>query len=401
MRILVHDYAGHAFPIQLSRALAVRGHIVVHCYAANLLTPRGDLAARPNDPPTITFREVPMSPHYRTNKYRFIKRLAYEREYGRHLSRLVEEVRPDVVLSGQTPSEPQYLMVRATRKLGIPMVMWVQDFYSLAVAKLAAKKLPVLGILAGAWYRELDRRCFAASAAIVAITEDFRLPLAKFGVPPERITVIPNWTSLEDMPLRSRRNAWTDRHGLQGKFVFLYSGTLAMKHNPELLLKLARQFRDDALAQVVVVSEGPGMDWLLATQSKERLTNLTLLPFEPYHAMPDVLASAEVLVTILDKEAGLFSVPSKTMTYLAAGRAILGAMPAENLASRVIGRAESGICVEPNDHSGFLAAAMRLRSGDQVRKEMGVAARRYAEDNFDIDQITTRFEAVLRQARGQ
>ena len=28
MRIVVHDYAGHAFPISLSRALAARGHDV-------------------------------------------------------------------------------------------------------------------------------------------------------------------------------------------------------------------------------------------------------------------------------------------------------------------------------------------------------------------------------------
>ena len=32
MRIVLHDYPGHAFPVQLSRALAARGHQVLHIW---------------------------------------------------------------------------------------------------------------------------------------------------------------------------------------------------------------------------------------------------------------------------------------------------------------------------------------------------------------------------------
>jgi colanic acid biosynthesis glycosyl transferase WcaI len=49
MRILIHDYAGHAFPVQLSRELARNGHQVTHAYAAGLLTPRGALDRRVGD----------------------------------------------------------------------------------------------------------------------------------------------------------------------------------------------------------------------------------------------------------------------------------------------------------------------------------------------------------------
>ena len=44
MRILVHDYAGHPFQVQLSRELARRGHDVLHLYCSSTHTPRGDLA---------------------------------------------------------------------------------------------------------------------------------------------------------------------------------------------------------------------------------------------------------------------------------------------------------------------------------------------------------------------
>lgn len=399
MRLLIHDYAGHPFPVGLSRQLTVRGHSVTHAYASQLLTPRGNLQRRADDPAGLDFAEVPMSPDYRVNKYSFLKRLGYERAYGRQLVRLASDLRPDMILSGQTPSEPQWAMIRTATGLGIPVITWVQDFYGVAVDKLARKKLPVIGAMAGAWYRRLDGKCLRASAEVVAITEDFAPMLTEFGVPSDKITIIPNWAPLEELPLRPRRNSWSAGHGLDDKFVFLYSGTLALKHNPDLLRQLAQEFKDDPAVRVVVISEGPGADYLRARKVTENLGNLDVLPFQPFGDMPEALASADVLVAVLEADAGVFSVPSKVLTYHAAGRAILGAMPAENLAARIIQKQESGLCVNPNDGDGFLAAAKALRKNPPRREMMATHARRYAEMEFDIVRIAARFEQVFERAK--
>jgi hypothetical protein len=49
--------------------------------------------------------------------------------------------------------------------------------------------------------------------------------------------------TLDEPPQKPRRNSWSARHGLDDKFVFLYSGTLAMKHNPDILWQLALRYR--------------------------------------------------------------------------------------------------------------------------------------------------------------
>lgn len=398
MRILIHDYAGHPFQVQLSRELACRGHAVTHAFAGGLLTPRGALVKKPEDPGGFELVEVPMSPDYRSNKYSFLKRRGYELAYGDELAALVRRLQPEVIISGNTPTEAQVRMVRQAYALRVPFVSWVQDFYSLAVDKLARKKLPVVGAWVGAWYRHLDRRCFQASSGVVAITKDFAPALGQFGVPAERIAVIPNWAPLDELPLLPKTNAWADRHGLGEKFVFLYSGTLAMKHNPDLLRLLAVEFRDDPAVQVVVISEGPGADYLREKKTAENLNNLLLLPFQPFADMPAVLAASEVLLTVLEREAGVFSVPSKVLTYHAAGRPILGAMPAENLAARILTEEGSGLCVEPEDAAGFVSAARQLRKEASLRSGLAQRARRYAEREFDIGRITDRFEAVIAEA---
>ena len=397
MKLLIHDYAGHPFAVQLSRELARRGHQVVHAYAGNLLTPRGTLQKRADDPLGFDIVEVPMSPGYRVNKYSFLKRRGYEVAYGRELAALLERVRPDVVISGQTPTEPQWAMIRAAHRLGVPAVSWIQDFYSVAVDRLARKKLPLVGGLVGRWYRHLDKKCFRGSAGIVAITEDFLPILTGFGVPAGRVTVIPNWAPLEELPLRPRRNA-SARHGLDGAFVFLYAGTLAMKHNPDLLLQLAVRFRGDQSVRVVVVSEGPGADYLRERKAAGRLENLDVLPFQPFEEMPDVLGAADVLVAVLEPDAGVFSVPSKVLTYHCAGRPMLAAIPEQNLVARIIRRQESGVCVEPSDGNGFIAAADTMRRDPAGREAMAQRGRAYAEAEFDIRRITDRFEGVIKTA---
>ncbi|MCW1923439.1 glycosyltransferase family 4 protein [Luteolibacter arcticus] len=396
MKILVHDYAGHAFPTSLSRALAARGHQVVHAFAGSLQTPRGDLQRHPADAPTLEFREIPMDPDYPRFKYSFRRRRDMEIRYGKAAAEFVREWKPDAVLSGNTPTETQEPITRATVEVGGRFYYWVQDFYSLAVDKLLRKKIPVAGGFIGAWYRLLDSRQFKRSSGIVAITADFTPILAgEFGVDPDRVSVVPNWAVIEEIPVHPKDNAWSRRHDLHDKFVYLYSGTIGMKHNPAMLLELAKKFKDDDSVRIVIVSEGIGADWLRRESAAAGLTNLLLLPYQPFAELPQVLASGDVLVGILEEEAGVFSVPSKTLSYLCAARPLLLAVSKQNLAARITREHGAGITVEPKDMEGFLAAASFLHASPEECKEFGRKARAYAEATFPIEKTATTFEKIL------
>ena len=95
---------------------------------------------------------------------------------------------------------------------------------------------------------------------------------------------------------------------------------------------------------LTVVSEGPAVEVLRAEAARLGVP-ITLLPFQPYERLSEVLGTGDVLVVLLDAAAGAFSVPSKTLSYLCAGRPVLGLMPAENLAATLV--AEVDGCVLP------------------------------------------------------
>jgi colanic acid biosynthesis glycosyl transferase WcaI len=272
-------------------------------------------------------------------------------------------------------------------------VFWLQDLYSVAMRATAEQRAGRVGRVAGQRFEALERSLLRQASAVVPITSDFLPLLGDWGVGSERCTVVENWAPLGELPTRPRDNAWRRAQGLGDRFVYLYTGTLGLKHRPELLFELAAHHVDDA--DVVVISEGMGATRLRELQEQRPLPNLKLLPFQPFGDYPDILGAADVLVALLEPTAGTFSVPSKVLSYLCAGRPILGAIPPENLAARTIERAGAGRVVPPVDQEAFLLAAKQLRNEPRLRVAAGALARRYAEATFDTATITDRFLQVL------
>jgi glycosyltransferase involved in cell wall biosynthesis len=388
LRILIHDFAGHPFQVQLSRELALRGHSVLHLAAGGLPGPKGPLCGATCDPPELLIRSVPLSGLFQ--KYSFCRRLIAQRQYAADLVRIVHGFRPDVVLSGNAPTDVQARILRYCHSRHIGFVHWVQDVYSHAIAFVLRPKFGHLTALPVAPFRWLDRWVARTADGVVAISPGFQPVLRQWGVRPGRLTIVENWAPLEEMPVRRRQNAWSEAQGLNGQPVLLYAGTLGLKHRPDLIYTLAQQMAGQA--RVVVVSEGVGREYL---ENRPQLANLTLLDFQPYWQVPDVLASADVLLATLEGDAGEFAVPSKVLAYLCAGRPVLLSAPMKNLASEVVARSGGGVVVAPNDSEGWLRSARSLASDQSLRRRLGTNARRYAESTFNIVRIADRFETLL------
>lgn len=387
-RIVVHDYGGYPFAVQLSRALASRGNDVLHLYPSGFRAPKAQMYLEPTDSQTLLFAAVVLDePAYRDQ---FGRRLLQERRYGAALAKHIRDYAPDAVISANTPLSAQAAAFSATGEIGGRFVFWLQDLYSLGIVRLLGRRTPALGRLVGARFTRLERSLLRGSNAVVAITDGFLPILSTWGIPPERISVIENWAPLHDVEPGPKVNDWSRRHGLDDVKVLLYAGTLGRKHDPRLLVDLARNL---PAAKVVVVAEGYGADWL--RRSATATDNLMILPPQPPDCVPEVYASADVLLALLERDAAEFSVPSKVLSYLTAGRAILASMPEANLATRTIRRAKAGVVVEAGDSASFSSAARELIDKPELRTAYAEAGRLYAEATFNIESITDRFAAII------
>ena len=393
MRIFVNEFCGHPFQIQLSRELALRGHEVEHVYfSGNTTTPKGAVEAAAI---SENLKICGLNIKGEFNKHSIRSRRAADIEYGNVVAEALYKFKPDVVLSANMPLDGQKILLKATKKQNAKFVYWLQDVYSMAVRFVLARKQKLLAEIGGAYYESLEKKLLHQSDSVVCISDSFVDYVKHWGIQENKIHLIENWSPLDEITPMPKDNPWARENGVADKFCFMYSGTLGMKHRPELLLNLATHLNETREAILIVNAAGAGADWLREQTKDISPDAFRLQPFQPYERLSEVVASSDVLIALLDSDAGTFAVPSKTLMYLCAARPILMGAPTVNQAAKVIGAARAGLVVSPDSPEEFVAAAQQLMKQPDTRAQYAQHARDYAESHFNIGFIADRFMNLI------
>jgi glycosyltransferase involved in cell wall biosynthesis len=397
VRIVVNDHLGHAPQVQLSRALASRGHDVLHLYSGDIQSPKADLALQAGDPASLAIEGLSLGTPLAQS---FFGRRAQEAKFGSRVAKRAMAFRPDIVIACNNPLDVQKRIQSASIGAKIPFVYWMQDFQSLDIDRAIASHGAIFNILVGGYYHGLERKLLQRSDAIVPISDDMLSILSEsWEVFERQCMVVRNWSPLDRLAPGDKNNAWSQAQGIADRKVALYTGSLGPMENPLLLVELAEKLNGRSDALVLIISEGPGAEQVAREAKSRKLPNLRVLPFQPYENYGDVLASADVLLAMVSSQAGVLYVPSKANSYLCAGRAVVIAAPWQNLAATTIQESQGGTVVQADDAGAMADAVTTLLADDRLRAEHARRSRQYAETTFEISKIADRFERLLERLR--
>jgi len=396
--VVVHDFSGHPFQADLARRLAARGHRVLHLSSAEYVGGKGRLQREPGDPETLNFDQISLGRPF--NKYKAADRIRWELEYGRATTARLADW-PGVVITCNVPLLAMASFVRSARRTRTPWIFWHQDVYSAGMADEASRRLPrPLAKPVAAGFDRLEAWCARNAGHVIAIGDAFTAVYQRWKVDPATVSVIPNWAPLEEIVPAERDNpqAAAIFAGIDDADIrLLYAGTLGRKHNPGLLVDLLTAAREAGLPAVLsVVSEGDAADDLNRLAAERPDLPMSIHPFQPAELLSATLGSADVLVGLLEPEATTFSIPSKVLTYMAAGRPLIGLMPTDNPAATDIA-ACGGFVAEPTPEGAQRAAAWLSEHAHDpaARDGIGKRTRGVAEEKFDPHRITSAFEDVI------
>lgn len=401
MRVILHDFSGHPFQAELSRKLADMGNQVQHVSSAQYVSGKGHLDRQPGDSTSLTFEGISVPIEFK--KYAPLTRLRFERRYARAWIKRLKAAPADVVIACNLPLITMFLFVRHARRAKLPYVMWHQDIYSAGLSDELRRKLPrPFASIGSKVFVRMEAYCARNASHVVAIGEAFKQVYPSWKVHPEKVSVIPNWAPLDKVfPVGrvNRRSAYLFDEETSLRLV--YAGTIGRKHNPQLLVELLRDAIADGIpASLIVVSQGEAADELATVAAGDPSLPLRVLPFQPAETLPDVLGSADVLVALLEPEATKFSIPSKVLSYMAAGRPILGLMPDDNPAAADI--LETGGHVATPDSDGAKSSVgwlSELHGDRELVTSIGLRSREIAEQKFDINKVGEQFERILESAK--
>jgi len=398
LKVYIHDFGGHAFPAEIASALANSGNEVRHSYCSDYVGGKGCLATDPNGNASLEF--VGLSGSKKFNKYSVLLRTIYELKFGSVLRSDIKAFSPDVIILCNSSILSVWIA-------GIPLkyrnryIYWHQDIFSIAMKpELESKFGKAFGGLIHRIFEGAEKQILKRSGYVIPIGNAFVERYQQWKLADLAYEVIPNWAPIDEIFPVERENYWSARQSLKpGLRRIIYSGTLGRKHNP-LLLKSLINYANAAGCEsaMIVVSQGEGADLLSEVTTGN--AHVSILPFQPLEDVSAMLSAADVAVVILEPDASLFSIPSKVLSYFAAGKAVVGLMSSDNDAAQAI-LSVGGAVFDPTDFGSKEAASWIASQSDEQLVAIGVRSRTFAETNFRIEIKAERFNFILNHVVGR
>ncbi|MDF5714028.1 MAG: glycosyltransferase family 4 protein [Rhizonema sp. NSF051] len=300
--------------------------------------------------------------------------------------------RPDVILA-TSPSLPVCLPTALLGWLNrCPVILNLQDILPDAAIQVGLLKNKLLIHL----FTALEKFAYHTATKISVIADGFVDDLHSKGVSDSKIEQIPNWVDINFIrPLPKENNAFRAAHNLNGKFVVLYSGNIALTQGLETVIKAASTLRHIPDIAFAIAGEASGLQRLQTACLECGADNVLLLPFQPREQLPEMLAAADVGLVVQKKNVISFNMPSKIQVLLACGRALVASVPDNGTAARVIRQSGGGVIVPPEDHDALAQAILDLYKHPEKVKTLGYNSRQYAVEQYAFEQALNQYESLF------
>lgn len=354
--------------------LARRGHEVI------VLT-----AARGYDDPTVTYasaitadgvdvRRLPFcSFGKRSMALRLLGGISFTLQAA---ARTLTMPRFDTIVVSTSPPMAALAGVFTSALRKARVVYWPMDLNPDQAVSLGLADPRGLAVRALEW---LNRAILRRAETVVALDHAMAQRLEAKQPVAAKVVIVPPWPEEDGVtPVPHEANPFRAAHGLEGKRVIMYSGTLGPSNPVSTLLAAAREFEGDPRLVFLFVGGGTGMAEVRASNRP----NVRCLPYEPLARMRYSLSAGDVQVVSLgDAMAGIVH-PCKVYGAMGIERPILFLGPPDSHVSEMMAQADFGWQVRHGDVAGAVAAIREIVSLDAASLERkGARARALIERN--------------------
>ncbi len=169
----------------------------------------------------------------------------------------------------------------------------------------------------------LNKKAYLKAEQVISITEGMSKLLENY-THRNKITHIPVWADRKIFDFQSNGvNRFQEKHGLENKFIVMYSGNMGKNHALESLVRVAENLRHHDNMHFVIAGEGWKKKIVEEMVEDLQLKNCTVLSYMPEELFISSLYGIDMGVISLGEDTSKIAIPSKTFNLLAAGKPLL------------------------------------------------------------------------------
>lgn len=281
----------------------------------------------------------------------------------------------------------------------VPLKYWVMDLNPDQMIELGKMRADSLAArLLNALQRFVLRRaqCIVPLDRFMAERLLKKLPPAEAERVRARMTIMPPWPhedTLDVVP--HENNPFRRAHGLNGRFVFMYSGNHGYSTPVTTILQAALRMKDDPADKDILflfIGGGVGKKEVDRTIAEHKPHNIRSLPYQPFKDLRYSLSAADVhMVTVGNDVVGVVH-PCKIYGAMAVSRPILLVAPDPCHASDIVRDHRAGWHIPHGDIDRAVETIRRIaRTPPAELAAMGERARAFIDRDMKKDALCGRF----------
>lgn len=299
--------------------------------------------------------------------------------------------KPDVMLIEAQPIFAGLAGVFLAQVRGIPYVLNVSDLWPdhlLSVGALSADSRI---------YRTARRMVdytYRHARQIVAMSPAWAKAIEGYCQAPQKIHVIYNGVDLDTFHPNVDTRAFRERYQLTAEHLVSFIGTFATQYDFETMLAAAERLEIRPDTQILLIGSGSQGEFLKQRLAEEKVVNLRWIEWIDYADIPAAWNVSTVTFWAM-RPHPLYqgTIPAKLYEAFACGTPIIAA--SEGISAEIIRASGAGVAVPCGDVDGLVGAIQYSLDHPDQRKLYSQAARAYAEQHFDPQQVAAAYEAVL------
>ncbi len=243
----------------------------------------------------------------------------------------------------------------------------------------------------------LNRRILRRADHVVVLDRFMAERLLRKADVSAKMTVMPPWPHEGHLEIVEHDdNPFRQEHGLDGKFVVMYSGNHSLCTPLKTILDAALRLRDDPDLVFMFIGDGTGKKEVDDTIALEEPPNIRSLPYQPLDSIKYSLSAADVhLVVVGPTEVGVRH-PCKVYGAMALARPVLLLGPDPCHASDLVADHEIGWHIQHGDVDSAVSVLRQLKKLKRGKlQEMGRRAQRVIEQELSQEILCGRMVAIV------
>ena len=402
-RILIYSYNYYPEPIgiaplmtELAEGLAKQGHQIrvvtaMPHYPEFLLSPKyRDKFFLTEEINGVTIQR---SYIFVTTKRGVLNRLMSEGSFmTSSIYQLFNGWQPEVILATTPPLLTPLPLYLYTLFSHCPIILNIQDIVSEAAVRVNLLRENSLTL---SLVEAIENIAHQKASKISVIAEEFCPKLVDKDVPKNKIIHISNWVDVNFIRPLEKNNSFRTKHHLEGKFVALYAGNIALTQPIEIIIEAAASLQHIPEIMFVIVGEEKALARLEKICQEHEANNVLLLPFVKRKELPKMYSAADVGLVLQNRNVTEFNLPSKIPMILASGRPIVASVPDTGTAEKVVKKSGGGVVVPAENPQALADAVLDLYKNPEHTQVLGQQGRKYAEEHFSFEQALEKYQDLF------